>query len=447
MGAAPSPLSRRALATYGLLALPLATAALPIYVHLPNLYGGALGMNLALLGAVLLAARLADAFIDPLIGALNDRLQRPRLLVGLGMALLVAGILMAFNPPAPGASAWPLWAWLSVALVPVYLGYSLASVSYMAWGALLGETPHERTRVTTVREACGLAGVVMASVLPSLLGAEVDAGLARFSLLLALIALACTALTLVKAPVPLVGAPVPMVTAPVPMVGAPAVPATAPAGLRLSVLLAPFSNPRFVPLFAVYLLNGIASALPATLVLFFVNDVLEQPGNAGTFLAVYFISGAASLPLWLALSRRLGKARAWLLAMLASVAAFIGAFTLGAGDIAPFMAICVLSGLALGADLALPPAMLADAIRDADAAEQAGAYFGLWNFATKLNLALAAGLALPLLQWLGYAPGDPRTAQPLAWAYCLLPCLLKLAAALLLWMRLRTAEPVKGELP
>ena len=35
---------------YGLLGLPLAFAALPIYVHAPKLYGGDLGLSLAVVG-------------------------------------------------------------------------------------------------------------------------------------------------------------------------------------------------------------------------------------------------------------------------------------------------------------------------------------------------------------------------------------------------------------
>jgi len=61
-----------------------------------------------------------------------------------------------------------------------------------------------------------------------------------------------------------------------------------------------------------------------------------------------------------------------------------------------------------------------------------GAYFGLWSLATKANLALAAGIALPLLQAFGYAPGVESTAQALlvlAGVYALLPCALKLLAA------------------
>ena len=66
--------------------------------------------------------------------------------------------------------------------------------------------------------------------------------------------------------------------------------------------------------------------------------------------------------------------------------------------------------------------------------QREGAYLGWWNFAAKLNLALAAGLALPLLGAFGYTPGarDPQALWTLTVAYCLLPCCLKLLAAGLL---------------
>jgi len=101
-----------------------------------------------------------------------------------------------------------------------------------------------------------------------------------------------------------------------------------------------------------------------------------------------------------------------------------------------YTAVCVASGIALGADLSLPSALLAGVIQRAGHGERLeGAYFGWWNFATKLNLALAAGIALPLLGAFGYTPGsrDPGALQALSNAYCLLPCLLKLVAGALLW--------------
>jgi Na+/melibiose symporter-like transporter len=67
-------LSHSASARYGLIGLPLAFAAIPLYVVLPSHYGQTLGVSLGLLGLVFLVTRLADAFIDPLVGRWVDRL-------------------------------------------------------------------------------------------------------------------------------------------------------------------------------------------------------------------------------------------------------------------------------------------------------------------------------------------------------------------------------------
>jgi len=185
------------------------------------------------------------------------------------------------------------------------------------------------------------------------------------------------------------------------------------------------------------MLNGIASAIPATLVLFFVQDRLRgSEALQSAALGLYFVCAALSMPLWLRAVARLGLARSWAVGMGLSVLVFLWASQLGAGDGTLFLIVCALSGAALGSDLALPGAMLAGLIDDAgDRGRADGAYFGWWNFATKLNLALAAGLALPLLGWLGYAPGtrDAQALQVLTVAYCLLPCVLKTGAAALLY--------------
>jgi Na+/melibiose symporter-like transporter len=195
----------------------------------------------------------------------------------------------------------------------------------------------------------------------------------------------------------------------------------------------PLRNPGFRRLLGVYLLNGIASAIPATLVLFFLQDrLLASEAMQSAALGIYFACGALSMPLWLRLVGRLGLARSWRIGMLLSIAVFIGASRLGAGDAAWFLGVCALSGVALGSDLVLPGALLAGLIAKAgDRGRAEGGYFGWWAFATKLNLALAAGLALPLLGWLGYVPGarDAGAAGVLSAAYCLLPCALKALAA------------------
>jgi Na+/melibiose symporter-like transporter len=195
----------------------------------------------------------------------------------------------------------------------------------------------------------------------------------------------------------------------------------------------PLRRPAFRRLLAVFMLNGIASAIPATLVLFFVQDRLQAPpALEPAFLGLYFVSAAISLPLWMRAVRRFGLARTWLVGIVLAVATFAWAATLGAGDASLFLIVCALSGAALGTDLALPGALLAGVIdANGDRGKAEGAYFGWWNFAVKLNLALSAGLALPLLALAGYTPGttDPQSLQALTLAYCALPCALKLLAA------------------
>ena len=62
------------LAAYGALGLPLAMAALPVYVQAPAYYAGTLGLPLATTGVVLFAARLVDTVQDPWLGRWIDRL-------------------------------------------------------------------------------------------------------------------------------------------------------------------------------------------------------------------------------------------------------------------------------------------------------------------------------------------------------------------------------------
>lgn len=389
---------------YGLLGLPLAFAALPIYVHVPRFYAETAGLPLALLGFILLGARLLDAGIDPWLGWLADRLPRRRMLA-VALPPFAIGFVALLNPPASGAGLW-----LLAALAVTYLGFSAATVAYQAWGADLGADSAERTRLTAAREGCGLLGVVLAAALPGLIGASLNEGIARLAWIL-------PPLLLVAALVALLGngRGRPVVAAPAPL---------APALRRV------LADGAFRRLLMVFVANGIASALPATLFLFFVADVLGLEGASGGLLALYFVAGAASLPLWVRLAARHGRVVAWLAAMALAIVAFAGAGLLGPGQLWPFALICLASGLALGADLALPAAIAADL---GERQGQAGACFGVWNFVAKLNLALAAGLALPLLAALGYVPGSGQGQAALTVAYAVFPLACKALAASLLW--------------
>ncbi|MBC5765239.1 MFS transporter [Ramlibacter albus] len=399
---------------YGLLGLPLAFAALPLYVHVPARYAADFGVPLTELGALLLAARLADAVLDPWIGrwidGLYQRSVRHVLAVAAGAAIaLAAGFALLLFPPVRGTGA--LLAWAAMSLAVTYFAFSVLSVAHQSWGAMLADSDDLRARIVAWREGLGLAGVLLAAVLPAAAGWPATTAVLALAL-----ACGCVALAASRWPLPL--------------------PHTSAAAWHR-----PLMQPAFRKLLAVFLANGIASAVPATLLLFFVRDRLQAPQAEGTFLGIYFACGAASLPLWLRVVALAGLARAWLAGMLLAIASFAAAMALGPGDSVAFGMVCAMCGIALGSDLAVPAALLAGVI--SRAREPGAVYFGWWNFASKLNLALAAGLALPLLQLAGYSPGDasPRSMAALTFAYCAVPCVLKAAAALLLYVQLvRTKE-------
>ncbi|QXZ10636.1 MFS transporter [Comamonas sp. Y33R10-2] len=418
--AQPNGLPWRGGLAYGLLGFPLAFAALPLYVVLPNYYARSFGLSLATVGALMMVVRLMDAIVDPWLGRASDALfacsARAVLWVGAGAALLQwSGMAGLFFPAMTNQTA--LAVWLVAGLLLTCIAHSFLVIAHQAWGVRLGGDELLRSRIVAWREGLGLAGVIAASALSVVWGAY------------AMLAVFGCALLLGwsfwwRAPQPLK--------------------LSVPQRSESASLWQPLVQPAFRRLLAVFVCNGIASAIPAALMLFFAQDRLRASEQAtAVFLVLYFICAAASMPLWLRSIRRFGLVWSWLFGMLLAVLCFAWTASLGSGQIQAFALICALTGIALGADLAIPGALLAKLIEQQGAqGSHDGAYLGWWNLATKLNLALAAGAALPLLQWLGYAPGshDEQALQHLAWAYALVPCTLKLIAACLLYVLLIRPE-------
>ena len=439
MSTGPWPLGRADLARLGAMGLPLAFVALPLYVVLPHHYANTYALPLSWIGALLLVARLGDAFIDPWLGRCTDGwfAQASSRVLAWARAcsvLLLVGLVFLFFPhwvlPTP-APAWGLMAVAGAALVACCVGLSTLGLAHQSWGARLGGDEAQRSRLVGWREGLGLLGVICASVLSATAGVGAMVAVLAVALVVALWAWH-------RAPAP---APATTVACHENAQRAqPIAPTQAP--LRMG---APLAQPLFRSLLAVFVLNGIASAIPATLVLFFVQDRLQAaPGQDGVFLALYFCAAALSMPLWLRAVQRWGLVRCWLAGMGLAMGVFIWTLGLGTGDTLAFGWMCVLSGLALGADVIAPGALLTGVVqRLGQAQTNQGLYWGWWQVATKLNLALAAGLTLPALQWWGYTPGqhDAAGLWTLSCAYGLMPCLLKAAAALCLWLHRHPLTP------
>ncbi|MEC8318294.1 MAG: MFS transporter, partial [Pseudomonadota bacterium] len=199
------------------------------------------------------------------------------------------------------------------------------------------------------------------------------------------------------------------------------------------------ANKLFLRLLVAWFVNGIANGVPAALFLLYLRHGLEvTAAEEGMFILAYFAAGILAIPLWLGLARRLGKHRAWALAMALACAAFITVPFLEARETLWFLGVCMITGMALGADLALPPAIQGDVV-DVDTwrhgQARAGTFFALWSMATKLALAVAVGVALPSLAALGFdaAAVDAEGRLVLVVIYTVPAVVMKGLAILLVW--------------
>jgi GPH family glycoside/pentoside/hexuronide:cation symporter len=412
------------LLAYALPALPLAVLTLPLYIVVPTYYAATLGVPLAAVGQALLLVRIVDALTDPVVGVLADRTRprygRRRTWFLAAVPVTVAAVWLLFVPPA-GAGA----GWLFGFGVLLSLGTTASLIPYWAWGAELATDYAGRNRVAAARETVVVLGTLVATATPAVAAAMSgdDGGGTALLLLAAFVALL----------LPLTAA------AAVALVPEPVEYSRSRLDLR-SGLAGLARNRPFLRLLAAFVLNGFANGLPATLFLFFVNERLQAPDQAGILLFAYFLCGVAGVPLWLAVARRIGKHRTWCIAMTFNAAVFAVVPLLGPGDAGIFLGVCILTGIALGADLVLPSSIQADVI-DVDTAEsgeqRTGTYVAAWGLGTKLALALAVGIAFPVLDWAGFsADGGPQTdfgLTTLALLYAGVPVLMKLAAIALMW--------------
>lgn len=392
-----------------LYALMLASAGIPLYIHLPHFASSELGVGLGAIATILIAIRFVDLVQDPLIGWAIDRWpQAQSLFAGLAAGGLAVGFPLLFS-----LNEGPyVLAKMVAALVLLFSAYSMGMILLYGCSATLASEPTPRALMTLAgfRETGMLVGVVLAAIAPLILAKFTGTSNAypAFGWFLAAIALICAWVAR-------------------PIWNRPIIP-----GKRFSV--ASLRKGTTLHLLLVALVNSLPVAITSTLFLFFVEDRLELDGMAGLLLLLFFLSAGVSVPFWAKLSQHFSPRIILLIAMPLAIFGFAGAAFLVPGQAIPFALICVASGAALGADMVILPAMFSVAL--AQAQSEASLAFGIWSFAGKLGLALAALLVLPILEGSGFKPtaqNSDAALSMLSTLYAIVPCILKLCALALVF--------------
>ncbi|MBY8977544.1 MFS transporter [Rhodobacteraceae bacterium NNCM2] len=411
------PRSTLSVVCYALPALALAALYLPLFTYVTPFYVAERGVDLAALGAAWIAIRLFDAVSDPAMGWLSDRTRsrwgRRRIWIVTAVPLITIACWQAFVPPADAGLGHAVF-WLFA----LTIGWTMAQTPYAAWGAEVAEGYDDRARITGWREAMVLVGTLATTVL-YFAGGEGGEGLALIAAVIAVLL------------------PLAVLVAVTAMGEAQEV---SERRLDLREGWRTLSgNLLFRRLLIAFFINGAANALPASLLLFFVEYRLGAPEALAWLVPLYFVCAVAGVPFWTWAARRWSKHRAWGVAMLYACAVFTGALFLGEGDVAGFGVVVVLTGLALGADMSLPPAIQADVIerdRQQTGAARAGMFFAIWQVATKAALAISSGLGFIALGWAGFRTlpdNSPEALMTLSLLYAGVPVLLKLVAVSLMW--------------
>lgn len=403
-----------------------------------------LGVAALAAGLIVTAAKIWDVVIDPLIGAASDRQYRRtgsrRGLMVLGALTLPVFFALTFAvPPSWGPVAGAICVLL--AFLGTATSFSLFQVPYVALPAELTSGYDERTRLLGWRVVVLTAAILLFGAGgPELRRAGSDPVLGY--LLMGVVA----GLTIG------IGMLIASRTADVAarVTGAGELAETAPTSVREQYSAALDTLRRSQPfraLLGTFLLQALATGTMLAGAQYVATWVLRSE-DAVTLVFLALVGPAlVATPVWTAVSRRIGKERAFAIAsavfLTAAASLIVGAWAPGAwmyGSIA-------LAGVAYAGLQSLPMAMLPDVISHDErrsGAGRAGTFTGVWTAGETIGFALGATAVSLTLAATGYVStvAGAISEQPdaavagIVWSFSILPAVL-MGASLLVLRRYR----------
>ena len=415
----PSNLSRGQILRLSAFALPLYAAYQPVIAYVPTILARHYGIALTTLGTVFLAGQVINALLDPVVGTLSDRcgsrFGRRRPWVAGGGVLFIVGVAMLFFPPAQVSPAW-----LAAGALAYFSGSSITQTALFAWSGEVSGDYAQRTRIAAHFTLLSSVALVLVLVLPAIADHlrpdDLPLRLHLFGTLVLASAVPALLLTLTAAP--------DTVTAAVRTAAAP-----------LAAIRAVFANPLILRVIAADAIVTAGQSVRTGLLLFVVTLYFHRPEwAAGLFLFQYSF-GLLAAPIWQRIGIALGKARAAVLGEAAQAAINLALLALTPDRFGLLLALTAAQGLTQGAGNLMLRALVAD-VADAHAAqtgeERTGLYYSAFSISMKVGSALALGLALPLLGWLGFTPqgtNGPAALSGLLLVFALGPALAHAIAA------------------
>lgn len=388
---------RLSLSTLVIYSLPAATVSFTFMltgIYLVKFAAETLLVAPATIGVLFGLSRLWDAISDPIAGHLSDRTRsrmgRRRSWILASAVPVSAGFAMMWSPPI-GLDGAALVAWMGLAVFAYFTATTVFSVPHESLAAELSSAYHERTRVFGVRTAIAQLGSFAALGALHLLIASDDAR-ATASWVAAAVALAMVTTSLLA---------VRRVQEPPDH--------QARGGTSLRAAFRDVSaNPHAVRLFSVFFIENFGTGSLMLLIPFVLDYVFHAESETVPFMLLYFVSALLFIPVWVVLSRRLGKKRLWLFSMATMTVGFCGLFVVDESRLWLLYVLAFVVGVGGGCGHVVGSSVQADVI-DVDefrtGERKEGAYFAVWNFVRKAGFGASTVLTGLVLGWVGFEAG------------------------------------------
>jgi len=406
----------------------------------------------AVMGVIFSISRIWDAVSDPVAGYLSDRTTfkfgRRRTWILVSFVPISLGFLAVFSPPA-SMEGQALDTWMMFAILGFYSAMTLFLVPHMALGAEISDDYHERTKLFGVRHIGFTLGSILALVSMSILiNEEVkpEGNVRQLASNLALLSVLIMSAFIIFSVSRLKERP----------------------EYQNRVNKNPFKAFRDVwknyhakILLIILFIENLGGAVIGVLTLYVTQYIVEAPEWAPLIIFAYMFPAAASVPLWIPLSRKYGKIKLWIFSLAATGIAFGGIFVIPFLDSVTERLIviftgAILGGIAAGCGGAVGPSIKGDVI-DYDeyltGERKEGTYFAAANFVFKSATGIMLLLTGFVLQFSGFIPNQPQTMEvkvALISLYGLVPLIFYSLGAFILYKKFKFGEKehaaIKSEL-
>ena len=394
-------------------------------------------LTASLAGLVLTLVRVIDAFTDPAIGMLSDRTQsrwgrrRPFILFG-AIPVGVFFFLLFAGTPLRGQTGMFLYFLLIYAVF--FISYSVVNVPYSALTPDLTKDPDERTVLNGYRMACAIIGtLVAAGATSALVGLFPDESTG-----FAMVAAAYGLIFILMSQIVFWGSK--GRDRSVPQTGSQKV-----LGLYLSAL----KNKPFMLVAVTYIIHSFAVTTISSSLIYYLKYYIGREGLISTIFLVLLLTAMLFIPLWVWISKKIGKKQAYMIGMSVLACAMVVMFLLKPEQVPFIYVLAFAAGSGLSTFFVLPWAIVPDTIdyhAQRTGQQIEGVFYGIWNFGPKLGSAVA-GFCLGMgLTAFGYVPNlvtqSSKTILGIRSIFCLVPAVIILCGVVVMsFYRLNQKSP------